>query len=134
MDGRSCGLEKVPGVISDGIPPASGAGIDIPQEKRFASVDETCEQVESYYGDLEAEMCMGFSKSVSLGVKKGLQKCVTFPPSSVEAQQEGGSCHHADDGLKDAPAYERSVSLPPTLKLISAIKGSRQKKWNGVTN
>ncbi|XP_062230538.1 uncharacterized protein LOC133928292 [Phragmites australis] len=132
MDGRSCVLEKVPGVTSDGISPTSSAGTDIPLEKRCASVDETCEQAESDNGSLEAEMCMGFSKSVGLGAKKGLQKCVTFPPSSGEAQQESGSCRHSDEGLKGAPAYERSVSLPPTLKLISAMKGSRQK--NGMAS
>uniref|UniRef100_A0A0A9B0R7 Uncharacterized protein n=1 Tax=Arundo donax TaxID=35708 RepID=A0A0A9B0R7_ARUDO len=105
MDGQSCGLWT-----SDGISPASGGGTDIPPEKRCVSVDETCEQAERDNDSLEAEMCMGFAGSVSLAAKKGLQKCVTFPPSSGEAQ--GGSCRDADDGLKDAPAYERSVSLP----------------------
>jgi len=41
-----------------------------------------------------------------LEVKKGLQKCATFP------QQADHSCSSADDGHTGAPAYERSVSLP----------------------
>ncbi|CAD6334851.1 unnamed protein product [Miscanthus lutarioriparius] len=80
-----------------------------------------------------AQICTGFSKSISLDVKKGLQKCATFPLSSGQAQQEDGSCCHADDGLTVAPAYERSVSLPqPTLKLIPAMKGGREK--NGIAS
>ncbi|OEL31420.1 hypothetical protein BAE44_0007561 [Dichanthelium oligosanthes] len=147
MDGRSCCLERAPVLTPGDNSPTSGthAGLSLPLEKRCASVDETCEAVEGGNGLLEAKICTGFSKSISLEVKKGLQKCATFPPSG-EAQQEDHSCCHADDGHTGAPPYERSVSLPvstssstapsfvqnPTLKLISAMKGSRQK--NGVAS
>ncbi|XP_062179563.1 uncharacterized protein LOC133884231 [Phragmites australis] len=129
MGGHSCGLEGAPGVTPGGVSLAGAVCTDIPPEKRCALVDETCQQAESGNGSLEAEMCLGFSKSISLGVKKGLQKCSTFPTSSSEPQQDVGSCRHVDD-RQDAPVYERSVSLPPTLKLVSAMKGSRQK--NGM--
>ncbi|CAD6273229.1 unnamed protein product [Miscanthus lutarioriparius] len=126
--GVSTGPEGVPVVTSaDNSPPRTG--IPLPCD----SVDETCESAAGGTAPLEAQICTGFSKSISLDVKKGLQKCATFPPSSGQAQQEDGSCCHADDGLTGAPAYERSVSLPhPTLKLIPAMKGGREK--NGIAS
>ncbi|CAN6279333.1 unnamed protein product [Urochloa humidicola] len=134
MDDRSCCLERVPVVTSGNSSPTSAAhtGLPLPIEKHCVSVDKTCEATEGGNGLLETQICMGFCKSISLEVKKGLQKCATFPPSSGEAQQEDHSCCHADDGHTGAPAYERSVSLPPTLKLISAMKGGREK--NGMAS
>ena len=118
MDGRFCGLERVPAVTSDG---TSSGDTKVPREKNCAP-DGASRQAENADGSLEAGMCVDFSNSISLGVKKGLQKCATFPPSTGEAQQEDS------DGVpNDAPTYERYVSLPPTIKLISAMKGSRQK-------
>lgn len=111
---------------------AAHTGLPLPIEKRCASVDKTCEATEFGNGLLETKICTCFSKSISLEVNKGLQKCATFPPSSGKAQQEDHSCCHEDDGHTVAPAYERSVSLPPTLKLISALKGGREK--NGMTS
>nr|CAB3459977.1 unnamed protein product [Digitaria exilis] len=127
MDGCTCGRERAPVVTPGGNSPtdAADAGLPLPLEKRCASVDETCEATEGGDGLLDAQICTCFSESISLDVKKGLQKCATFPTSSGEVQQ-------ADDGLKGSPAYERSVSLPPTLKLISAMKGGREK--NGLAS
>jgi len=105
--GGSTGPEGVPVVTSADNSPAS-TGIPLPCD----SVDETCESAAGGTAPLEAQICTGFSKWISLDVKKGLQKCATFPLSSGQAQQEDGSCCHADDGLTVAPAYERSVSLP----------------------
>jgi len=96
------------------------------------SVDETCEATGGGSAPLEGQICTGFSKLISLEVKKGLQKCATFPPSSGQPQQEDCSCCHVGDELTCAPAYGRSVSLPPTLKLVSAMKGGREK--NGVAS
>ncbi|CAN6340263.1 unnamed protein product [Urochloa humidicola] len=134
MDDRSCCLERAPVVTSGNRSHTSAAHADLPLpiEKRCASVDKTCEAAVGGNGLVETQICTGFSKSISLDLKKGLQKCATFPPSSGEAQQEDHSCCHADDGHTNAPAYERSVSLPPTLKLISAMKGGREK--NGMAS
>lgn len=123
MDGRSCGLGRVLAVTSDG---TSSGDTKIPLRKHCAP-DGTSPQAENADGSLEAGMCVDFSKSMGLGVKKGLQKCATFPPSTGEAQQED-----SDDTPNDAPTYERSVSLPSTLKLVSAMKGSCQK--NGMAS
>ncbi|KAL6619785.1 hypothetical protein ACP70R_034924 [Stipagrostis hirtigluma subsp. patula] len=133
MGGHSCDIGGAPGGTPNGVSSASAVGVDDVPEKICASVEGTCDLEAEFCdgGSLEAEMCVGFSKSISLGVTKGLQKCATFPPSA-QAEPEGSSCCHADDGPKEAPAYERSVSLPPTLKLISAMKGSRQK--NGMAS
>ncbi|KAL6865457.1 hypothetical protein ACP4OV_016608 [Aristida adscensionis] len=133
MEGHYCGLEIAAAGTADGFSPASGVGTDVSLGKSCVSVDGVSDlPTDIDGGSLETEMCVGFSKSITLGATKGLQKCATFPSSSGEAQQEGDSCHHADDALKEAPAYERSISLPPTLKLISAMKGSREK--NGVAS
>ncbi|TVU40996.1 hypothetical protein EJB05_14484 [Eragrostis curvula] len=123
MDG-SCNLEGAPGVISSSVSPTSSVCSDI---KRCVLVDETCEEAEGDKSSLEAQICMCFSEAVSLGMKKGLQKSATFPTASGEAEQDHDSSHHIDEVMKDVPAYERSVSFPPTLKPISAMKGSRQK-------
>ena len=108
MDGRTRCLERAPVVTSGDNSPTSPAhsGLLPPIERRCASVDETCEAAEGGNGLLEAQICTGFSQLITLEVKKGLQKCATFP------QQEDHSCCHADDGHSGAPAYERSVSLP----------------------
>ncbi|XP_006653971.1 uncharacterized protein LOC102717986 isoform X2 [Oryza brachyantha] len=134
MDGHSCGdLERVPAVTSDGTSSGIFAdGITSLPEKHCALVDGAS-QVAAENADRlsEAGTGMDFSNATSLGVKKGFQKCMTFPPSGGEAQQQG-SCCAADKDHKDAPIYERSVSLPPTLKIISAMKGSREK--NGLAS
>ncbi|CAN6345032.1 unnamed protein product [Urochloa humidicola] len=134
MDECSCCLERAPVVTSGKSSPTSDAhaGLLLPVEKRCASVNKTCEAAEGGSGLLETHICTGFSKSISLEVKKGLQKCATFPLSSGEAQQGDHSCCHADDGHMGAAAFERSVSLPSTLKLISAMKGGREK--NGMAS
>lgn len=123
----SAGAERVP-VVTSADNSLACTGIPL----QCDSVDETCEAAAGDTAPLEAQICTGFSKSISLDVKKGLQKCATFPPSSGQAQEEDGSCCHADDALTGAPAYERSVSLPPTLKLIPAMKGGREK--NGIAS
>ncbi|KAG0516587.1 hypothetical protein BDA96_09G016100 [Sorghum bicolor] len=126
--GGSAGPEGVPVVTSADNSPAH-ASIPLPCD----SADKPCEAAAGSTAPLEAQICTGFSNSISLEVKKGLQKCATFPPTSGQAKQEDGSCCYADDGLTAAPAYERSVSLPqPTLKLIPAMKGGREK--NGIAS
>lgn len=130
MDGHSCDLGGVPAVASHGTGTSSvvDGGTDISPGKQSA-LDGASRQGENADYSMEAGMCAGFSKSDGFGVKKDLQKCATFPSSAVEAEQEDPCCD-ADDGPKDAHTYQRSVSLPPTVKLIPAIKGSRQK--NGI--
>lgn len=123
----SNGPEGVPVVTSADDPPTHA---DIPF--LCNSVDEICEATGGGSAPLDAQICTGFSKLISLEVKKGLQKCATFPPSSGQPQQADCSCCHVGDGLTGAPAYGRSVSLPPTLKLVSAMKGGREK--NGVAS
>jgi hypothetical protein len=75
---------------------------------------------------------MDFSWSINLGMNKGFQKSSTFPTSAGEVGQDGDSTCHADKVMKGIPDYERSLSLPPTLKPISAMKGSREK--NGMAS
>jgi len=100
-------------------------GTNTPPEKQ-SSLDGASRQPQNADGSLEAGMCAESSKSVSSGVKKDLQKCATFPSSTTEAGEEDARF----DTPLDAHTYQRSVSLPPTVKLISAMKGSRQK--NGL--
>lgn len=103
----SNGPEGVPVVTSADDPPTRA---DIPF--LCNSVDETCEATGDGSAPLDAQICTGFSKLISLEVKKGLQKCATFPPSSGQPQQEDCSCSHVGDGLTGAPTFWRSVSLP----------------------
>uniref|UniRef100_A0A0E0KXQ3 BRI1-KD interacting protein 130 n=1 Tax=Oryza punctata TaxID=4537 RepID=A0A0E0KXQ3_ORYPU len=135
MDGHSCGhLGRVSEVISDGTSSGNAeGGSKILPEKHSALADVASGvAVENADSSSEAGADMDFSNTTSLGVKKDFQKCMTFPPSGGEAQQQQGSCCDANKDPKDAPTYERSVSLPPTLKIISAMKGSRQK--NGMVS
>jgi len=125
MDGRTCCLEGVPAVASDGASSSDTRGTDVLPETQSA-LDGASRQRENADDSLEAGTR---AKSVGSGLKKDLQKCATFPSSAGEAGRED-SCCDADDALKDAHTYQRSVSLPPPVKLISAMKGSRQK--NGV--
>ncbi|AQK59979.1 hypothetical protein ZEAMMB73_Zm00001d053631 [Zea mays] len=97
---RSNGPEGVPVVTSADDPPTRA---DIPF--LCNSVDETCEATGDGSAPLDAQICTGFSKLISLEVKKGLQKCATFPPSSGQPQQEDCSCSHVGDGLTGAPAF-----------------------------
>ncbi|VAH00903.1 unnamed protein product [Triticum turgidum subsp. durum] len=133
MDGQSCDLGSVPAVASDGAGASSAVagGTDISPGKQSA-LDRASGQGENADCSVEAGMCAGFSKPAGLGLKKDLQKCATFPSSSsaAEAEPEDSCCDADDDAPKDAHTYQRSVSLPPTVKLIPAIKGSRQK--NGI--
>lgn len=117
MDGHSCGdLGRVSGVISDGTSSGSAGGGKSLPEKHSALADATSGvAAENADNAWEAGMAMDFSNSTSLGVKKGFQKCMTFPPSGGEAQQQQGSCCDADKVPKDAPTYERSVSLPVSI-------------------
>jgi len=128
MDGHSCGLGGVPAVASHGTPSTDNRGTNTPPEKQSAGLDGASRQAQNADGSLEAGMRVELSKSVSSGVKKDLQKCATFPSSATVAGEED-TCF---DALVDAHTYQRSVSLPvtPTVKLISAMKGSRQK--NGL--
>uniref|UniRef100_A0ACD5ZNP6 Uncharacterized protein n=1 Tax=Avena sativa TaxID=4498 RepID=A0ACD5ZNP6_AVESA len=129
MDGRSSGLGGVPAVASDGTSSTNTPGKDILPEKQSA-VDGAPRQAQDADGSLEDGASVDFSESsVGLGMRKDLQKCATFPSSVAEVAREG-SCCDADGAAKDAHTYQRSVSLPPPVKLISAMKGSRQK--NGV--
>lgn len=101
-----------------------------PEKQQPTLLDGASPQSDNADGSLQAGMCVDFSNSVGSGVNKGLQKCATFPSSTVETGQEDPCCD-ADDTLKGAHTYQRSVSLPPTAKLISAMKGSRRK--NGMS-
>uniref|UniRef100_A0A0D9WC06 BRI1-KD interacting protein 130 n=1 Tax=Leersia perrieri TaxID=77586 RepID=A0A0D9WC06_9ORYZ len=133
MDGHSCGdLGRVSDVISDG---TADGGIKSLPEKHCSSADGASREADAAAANAdsfsEAGTGMDFSNSASFGVRKGFQKCMTFPPSGGEARQQG-SCCDTDKDPKDAPTYERSVSLPPTLKIVSAMKGSREK--NGMAS
>jgi len=129
MDDRSCGLEGVPAVASDGTSSTNSPCTNILPEKQSAP-DGAFLQAQNADGSLEAGICVESSNSVGSGVKKDLQKCATFPSSTTEEAEQQDSCHGVDDEPKDAHTYQRSVSLPLPVKLISAMKGSRQK--NGV--
>jgi len=129
MDDRSAGLGGVPAVASDGTSYTDTRGTDVLPGKQSA-IDGASRQAQDADGSSEAGTCVDSSKSsVGSGVRKDLQKCATFPSSATEVEREG-SCCGADDAPKDAHTYQRSVSLPAPVKLISAMKGSRQK--NGV--
>ena len=131
MDVHSCDLGTVPAVAPDGTGTSSvvAGRADISPGKQSA-LDGASRQGVTADGSVEAGMCAGFSKPASSGLKKDLQKCATFPSSAIEAEPEDSCSDADDDAPKDAHTYQRSVSLPPTVKLISAIKGSRQK--NGI--
>lgn len=129
MDGHSSDLGGVPAVAPHGDSSMVTGGTGIPPGKQSA-LDRPLRQGEAAGCSLEAGTCAGSSRPAGSGPKKDLQKCATFPPSAVEAEQEDPCCHAGDDASKDAHTYHRSVSLPSAVKLIPAIKGSRQK--NGI--
>ncbi|XP_008807744.2 uncharacterized protein LOC103720010 [Phoenix dactylifera] len=91
----------------------------------------------------EIETCQESCGSVSLDANKlkSLNKCATFPCSS-EAQLDTlpikGSNEESSTEVQGqpsstfkSPAYSRSMSLPTSLKLVSAMKGGRAQ--NGVS-
>ncbi|KAF8395087.1 hypothetical protein HHK36_019027 [Tetracentron sinense] len=68
--------------------------------------------------------------------QKSLCKCATFPssgkkfpPSMNEKNKVPGTTLHGQFATESvSPACTRSISLPTPLKLVSAIKGSREKQ------
>lgn len=90
--------------------------------------DCNCDVVECLSGGFEQE-------DAELN-KKYLNRCATFPdpmmlpPSSSGAEDEKANMSSTESLCKQ-PArqtYSRSISLPTPLKLVSAMKGSREKQ------
>ncbi|KAL9270282.1 hypothetical protein AKJ16_DCAP21423 [Drosera capensis] len=69
-------------------------------------------------------------KIVTAGsLRKGLSKCATFPePCFVSLKSEGGNYKTPVSEPQENSSYSRSVSLPVPSKLVSAMKGSREKQ------
>ncbi|KAL9256255.1 hypothetical protein AKJ16_DCAP17922 [Drosera capensis] len=62
-------------------------------------------------------------------LRKGLSKCATFPePCFVSSKSEGGNDKTPVSEPPENSSYSRSVSLPVPSKLVSAMKGSREKQ------
>lgn len=93
----------------------------------------------------EIETCQESCDSVSLDAYKlkSLNKCATFPCSS-EAQLDTlpikGSNEESSTEVQSrcsstfkSPSYARSMSLPASLKLVSAMKGSRAQNGTSPT-
>ncbi|XP_042478367.1 uncharacterized protein LOC122059567 [Macadamia integrifolia] len=75
----------------------------------------------------EAEMCreliIDVAESVAGTFQKGLIKCATFPCSKKDL-----SVNEKTEMSDSRLACTRSLSLPTPLKLVSAMKGSREKQ------
>ncbi|KAL2481514.1 Uncharacterized protein Adt_34480 [Abeliophyllum distichum] len=73
------------------------------------------------------------SDSSNLASEKCFSKCATFPPfgDHISSAKElgNGEGKQGNDITAESvdPSYSRSTSLPTPLKLVSAIKGSREK-------
>lgn len=89
-------------------------------------------------GHEEEGLCEQDKTSQTTSSKKCLNKCVTFPhpntmlPASSSSDEEDVESEAVSQGLlseesKDQ-AYSRSISLPTPSKLVSAMKGSREKQ------
>lgn len=108
----------VPGVKIDGQEKLNGQGPALPVQ------DGTliCSEI---------SICQEFSQSLSLDAKgcKNLSKCKTFPASKgTQAHSSfidsiGGQ--RQDPSASGASAYSRSISLPSSSSLVSAMKGGR---------
>jgi hypothetical protein len=119
MVGRSGDLGGVPAVASDGT--SSPDNSVLPEEQ--SALDGGSRQAQDADGSLEAGIRPDVSRSVGSGVKKDLQKCATFPSCTAEAGQD--SCG-ADDALKDAHTYQRSVSLPVSTSCYTVLSFTRR--------
>ncbi|XP_072977647.1 uncharacterized protein [Typha angustifolia] len=88
----------------------------------------------------EIKISKDFSSSVSLDgkKKKDLKKCATFPCSAEVHEDISSSDGHDslpsidiyDSNAVGNPAFERSMSFPTSMKLVSAMKGGRAQ--NGI--
>ncbi|XP_059427904.1 uncharacterized protein LOC132161738 [Corylus avellana] len=89
-------------------------------------------------GQEEEDLCEQDKISQTTSSNKCLNKCVTFPqpntmrPASSSSDEEDIESEAVSQGplseeSKDQ-AYSRSISLPTPLKLVSAMKGSREKQ------
>ncbi|KAK2974211.1 hypothetical protein RJ640_014479 [Escallonia rubra] len=76
------------------------------------------------------------SKLTTVTSEKGLSKSATFPCSNVTSSVASVDGQNEDDMVSEVlphghvkanPAYPRSISLPTPLKLVSAMKGTREK-------
>lgn len=88
----------------------------------------------------EISMCQEFSQSLSLDanakLQKHLSKCKTFPVSREMqacfsdtngrvADSQGMTAQGHDSSANGTSAYSRSISLPSSTTLVSAMKGGR---------
>ncbi|PHT37928.1 hypothetical protein CQW23_21501 [Capsicum baccatum] len=78
----------------------------------------------------EEDGCEDMHNDTDVGVEKCLNKSSEFPCSAMStppAELVHGKEQDADAKSTDLP-HSRSITLPTTLKLVSAIKGSREKQ------
>ncbi|XP_043697694.1 uncharacterized protein LOC122648546 [Telopea speciosissima] len=101
----------------------------LPGQLESLNRDETCHP--------EAKMCrewiVELAESVTGSIQKGLTKSATFPCSkkdtSVDEKTEiPGIGSHGQSSSDSRPACMRSISLPTLSKLVSAMKGGREKQ------
>ncbi|KAJ3682752.1 hypothetical protein LUZ60_012979 [Juncus effusus] len=63
--------------------------------------------------------------------RKGLRRCSTFPRSKVHAEEDEtvteqkSNLHDKEPVSSEQPSYQRSISVPHSFRLKSALKGSR---------
>ncbi|XP_042511782.1 uncharacterized protein LOC122086932 [Macadamia integrifolia] len=85
----------------------------------------------------EAKMCRDWiielADSVTGSIQKGLTKSATFPCSKMdtsvdEKTEMPGIGSNGQSSSDSRPACTRSISLPTPSKLLSAMKGSREKQ------
>ncbi|GMH23097.1 hypothetical protein Nepgr_024940 [Nepenthes gracilis] len=82
-------------------------------------------KVENVAVDLNLD-CDDFAVST---LKKCLGKCATFPNGGhMSSKSEDGRDKTPDSQLQQSSSYSHSTSLPSARKLISAMKGSREKE------
>ncbi|XP_043700844.1 uncharacterized protein LOC122651502 isoform X2 [Telopea speciosissima] len=98
-------------------------------------LQEVCESLPGQFEPLdrveichsEADVCreliIDLAESVTGTIQKGLTKAATFPCSKKDA-----SVDEKTETSDSRSACMRSVSLPTPLKLVSAMKGSREKQ------
>nr|CAD1828722.1 unnamed protein product [Ananas comosus var. bracteatus] len=74
----------------------------------------------------EAAVCLDSTSLASLDAtkQKCLTKCATFPFSN---EIQDGAVQDSAPTAGQSVAYERSISLPTSLKLVSAMKGGARK-------
>lgn len=102
--------------------PADGSAHNLESCEHISLPDLSCEQKDAgIFNDVN--LCERFCQSLSFGpkIQRNFSKSATFP-SSIETCPDLPTAHPS---ATEVSTYARSISLPASLKIVSAMKGGR---------